>query len=174
MVKLLFCLELFNYSMFDSVCHIVDSIDIVARTIAVVHSTSIACGPNKEGPVGQLPVAEAFCLALHHPATVFTITLCLTWTSSIEVLIKAPCAGYHAAVLRLGASFFINQHKPLGPIPLISCLPVLSHPRPTTLGVTWRPTTRSYTNEKKRKWREEKRSWVSCLQVRKSSYLATK
>ena len=41
MVKLLFCLELFKYSMFDSArYHIVDSIDAAARTIVAARLNS--------------------------------------------------------------------------------------------------------------------------------------
>ena len=77
MVKLLFCLELIKYSMFDSARYIVDSIDAVARTIVAAHSTSTACGPNKRRLYGvNCQWQKPFCLALHQPAIAFTIAPC--------------------------------------------------------------------------------------------------
>jgi len=102
--------------MFDSARYIVHSIDAVARTTVVAHSTSTACGPNKEGPTGS--TASGRSLFVQHCISLplrSQLLHALTWISSIEVLIKAPRAGYHAVVLRLGPSFSINQHNFSGP-----------------------------------------------------------
>jgi len=98
---------------------------------------------------------KPFCLALHQPAIAFTIAPCPAWISSIEVLIKGPHAGYHAALLRLVSSIrpssSINSSF-FWPIPHKLCLLTLSHPRRMPLGIIWRTTTRNHTNEKKQKW----------------------
>lgn len=139
----------------------------------VAHSTSIAWGPTvtKKDLSTQYRVscqaAEPFLFSIVSARHgVHNCPRALTWISSIGVMIKAPRVGYYAAVFtpRIVLLHRLNTSSS-DPIPHKSCLLVLSHPRPTPLGVIWRSTTRSYTNEKKR---EGKRSWVSCLQVRKS------
>jgi hypothetical protein len=90
-------IEIFDVWLFDSARDIVDSIDAVARTIVAAHSTSTACGHNKEGTGSTVSSRSLLFSTASARHCVHNCLCTLTWISSIEGADKSsacwiPCS----------------------------------------------------------------------------------